>query len=75
MHTQAFVSIFIVILLESLLPTISLPSSAEEYSATVLRVSDGDSLSVLHEQMRVKVRVAGIDCPEKAQPWGREQEL
>ena len=46
---------------------------AETYQAQVVGVTDGDTIKVLrtnHEQ--VKIRLAGIDCPERAQPWGNQ---
>jgi micrococcal nuclease len=43
------------------------------YQATVVGVTDGDTITVLkvgNEQ--VKIRLAGIDCPERKQPWGNK---
>ena len=40
--------------------------------ATVTRISDGDTLTVTQNGEAVKVRVYGIDCPEKGQPHGEE---
>jgi len=37
----------------------------------VIAVADGDSLTVLRDdRQQIKVRLAGIDAPEKAQPFG-----
>ena len=39
----------------------------------VIAVADGDSVTVLDaQQQRHRVRLLGIDAPEKAQPWGAE---
>lgn len=41
----------------------------------VLTVSDGDTLSVRCEgatRQRQTIRIAAIDAPEQAQPWGRQ---
>lgn len=42
--------------------------------ATVTGVSDGDTMHVLIDGERVKVRLANIDAPEKKQDWGRRSE-
>jgi len=39
----------------------------------VLAVADGDTVTVLDaQQRRHRVRLLGIDAPERAQPWGAE---
>ena len=43
---------------------------AETFEASVVGVQDGDSLTVMHERQRVRVRLAGIDAPEHQQPYG-----
>jgi endonuclease YncB( thermonuclease family) len=51
---------------------VSIGASAETLTGTVVGVADGDTITVLdahHEQH--KIRVAGIDAPEKAQPFGQ----
>lgn len=37
----------------------------------VVGISDGDTITVLVDRGEVKVRVAGIDAPEKKQPFGQ----
>ncbi len=43
---------------------------ADEYKAKVVSVSDGDSLTVLHDNVREKVILFGVDCPELSQDFG-----
>jgi endonuclease YncB( thermonuclease family) len=43
---------------------------AEQFTGTVVGISDGDTISVLREGKAVKVRLYGIDAPEKAQAFG-----
>jgi endonuclease YncB( thermonuclease family) len=43
----------------------------ESYTGQVVAVADGDTITVLTtDYERIKVRFYGIDCPEKAQPYG-----
>ncbi|HEY6094180.1 MAG TPA: thermonuclease family protein [Gallionellaceae bacterium] len=48
------------------------PACAEEFDAKVIAVMDGDTVLVLRGEQRIKVRLANIDAPEKAQPFGSE---
>ena len=52
----------------------SLPSTVERptFTSTVLSVYDGDTLTVLVNDVREKVRLSGIDCPESDQPFGSQ---
>ena len=40
------------------------------FEAKGVGVSDGDTITVLDGRTRVKVRLNGIDCPERGQPFG-----
>lgn len=57
------------ILVESL---ISAPAFADILVGKVVAVSDGDTVTVLTENhVQVKIRIAGIDAPEKGQAFGQ----
>lgn len=44
---------------------------ADTYHAEVTAITDGDTVVVLQAYgQKVRVRLAGIDCPEVKQPWG-----
>jgi endonuclease YncB( thermonuclease family) len=43
---------------------------AEQLTGTVVGISDGDTISVLREGKGVKVRLDGVDTPEKTQAFG-----
>jgi endonuclease YncB( thermonuclease family) len=43
---------------------------AEQLTGKVVGISDGDTISVIRESKAVKVRIYGIDAPEKAQAFG-----
>jgi endonuclease YncB( thermonuclease family) len=42
----------------------------QPFDDRVVAVADGDTLSVLYETIRCRVRLAGIDAPEKGQAFG-----
>jgi endonuclease YncB( thermonuclease family) len=46
-------------------------ASRGRFAGKVVRVLDGDTIEVLRDGAAVRVRLAGIDCPEKAQPFGK----
>jgi len=46
-------------------------SYAESFDK-VIRILDGDTIEVLHNQRPERIRLYGIDCPEKAQAFGQK---
>ncbi|MFZ5863169.1 MAG: thermonuclease family protein [Nitrospirota bacterium] len=48
----------------------SLGAQGRELTGQVVGVSDGDTITVRSGRQTVKVRLAGIDCPEKRQAFG-----
>jgi endonuclease YncB( thermonuclease family) len=54
-----------------LLVAAPLACAAETLTGKVVSVADGDTLTLLVDTQRVKVRLAEIDAPERGQPWGR----
>jgi endonuclease YncB( thermonuclease family) len=47
-----------------------LPCPTWAWTGKVIGVSDGDTITVLRERQPQKIRLYGIDCPEKRQPFG-----
>jgi micrococcal nuclease len=47
-------------------------ASAEQFMGKVVGISDGDTSSVLRGGKAVKVRLHGVDTPEKAQVFGTQ---
>lgn len=58
-----------------LLLALTLPAacaSQESFTAKVVAIHDGDTISVLRDgQKQVRLRLSGIDCPELHQDFGR----
>lgn len=51
---------------------LSMPSIAETLTGRVVGISDGDTITVLDAaNQQHKIRLSGIDSPEKAQPYGQ----
>ncbi len=44
---------------------------ATDFTGRVVVVSHGDTLTVLHSGKAERIRLSGIDCPEKRQPFGK----
>ena len=51
---------------------LSTPCLATNYPGPVVSVLDGDTLEVLHNQRPERIRLHGIDCPEKGQAYGNK---
>ena len=49
-----------------------LPAFAEEFSGQVIGVIDGDTIDMLHNGKAKRIRLNGIDCPEKGQAYGQK---
>lgn len=50
---------------------LALAAQAETIAGRVVGIADGDTVTVLDAQkVQHKIRLAGIDAPEKAQPFG-----
>ena len=64
---RIFPSFFDLLILS--IPLFSL--ATDTFTGKVVGVSDGDTISVMREGRAMKVRIAGIDCPERGQPFGK----
>lgn len=55
-------------------PLISLPVKPsfanEQFTGKVVGVLDGDTIEVMNDGKAQRIRLEGIDCPEKNQPFG-----
>jgi micrococcal nuclease len=54
-----------------ILSLLLLPASCFAWSGQVVHVADGDTITVSRNAQRVKVRLYGIDTPEKSQYYGQ----
>jgi micrococcal nuclease len=50
----------------------SITSQALPWQGKVIGVSDGDTITVMHNGKGEKIRLYGVDCPEKAQDFGQK---
>jgi len=59
--------------LSVILSLILLPSTIAfaDFTGPVVSVLDGDTLEVLHNNHPERIRLSGIDCPEKGQAFGQ----
>ena len=63
-------SIFLPLLVLVFLSISLFSDATDTFTGKVVGVSDGDTISVMRAGKAVKVRLHGIDCPEKKQPYG-----
>ena len=49
-----------------------IPAISHAWQGKVVKVSDGDTIEVLHNGIAEKIRLYGIDCPEKKQDFGQK---
>ena len=46
-------------------------AQAADFTESVVSVLNGDTIEVMHNTHPERVRLSGIDCPEKGQPYGK----
>jgi micrococcal nuclease len=46
--------------------------AASTLTGKVVKIADGDTLTLLVAKTQIKVRLEGIDTPERGQPFGRK---
>lgn len=51
------------------------PVFADTITGKVTRVADGDTITVLRGKTQYKIRLVGIDAPEKTQAYGNQSKL
>jgi endonuclease YncB( thermonuclease family) len=60
-----------VVLLFLFLSLLSGQAYAASFTGKLVKVLDGDTIEVLHNDKAERIRLAQIDCPEKGQPFGQ----
>jgi micrococcal nuclease len=55
----------------ALLLLLPIPCLSSTFAGRVVRVLDGDTIEVLHNNKAERIRLSGIDCPEKRQAYGK----
>jgi endonuclease YncB( thermonuclease family) len=46
------------------------PLATSDFTGSVVGIIDGDTIEVLHNRHLERIRLSGIDCPEKDQVYG-----
>lgn len=60
----------------ALVIVLSMPAvNGQELTGEVISVADGDTLTILSNKQLIRVRLSGIDCPEKRQAFGQKAKL
>ena len=67
---KTFLLLFLLLFLLIPLSSQATDSQTTTFTGKVVGVSDGDTIKVMRAGRAVKVRLHGIDCPEKKQPFG-----
>lgn len=62
--------VFILTILLPFFASLSSPAHSQDFTGQVVSVLDGDTIEVLHNKKAERIRLQGIDCPEKGQPFG-----
>jgi micrococcal nuclease len=68
MNTQRFMQWGIVVLTQALIPCLALA----DFSGRDISVVDSQTIRVLNGKRLVTVRLYGVDCPAKKQPYGKQ---
>jgi micrococcal nuclease len=50
-------------------------AAGEDFTGRVVRISDGNSIGVMHQGREEKIRLHGVDTPEKKQPFSIQAKL
>ena len=56
--------------LTCLLVSIGTLAQSKDFTGKVVGVTDGDTISVMHDGRAEKIRLNGVDCPESSQAFG-----
>jgi endonuclease YncB( thermonuclease family) len=62
--------LWLVSLLVGIILTFASQAIAEQFTGKVVGVTDGDTIKVMRSGKAEKIRLAGIDCPERKQAYG-----
>jgi len=46
--------------------TLALSQPSAEFTAKVVGITDGDTITVLRDAQKIRIRLHGIDCPRRA---------
>lgn len=72
MKGEPMLSVFFALLIVTASPQEAPQDVPKELTGKVVAVTDGDTLTILADRRQVKVRLFGIDAPERSQAFGTQ---
>lgn len=71
-YRKLYRSCFNIKIMKALIPILLFAvSTFAQISGRVVGISDGDTVTILKDRSQIKIRLAGIDAPEKGQAFGQ----
>ena len=72
-NNRLTLKVYLILVILWLTLLISLTASADAITGRVVKVADGDTITILTQQKnQVKIRLNGIDTPERKQPYSNK---
>ena len=72
-NNRLTLKVYLILVILWLTLLISLKASADAITGRVVKVADGDTITILTQQKnQVKIRLNGIDTPERKQPYSNK---
>jgi len=60
------------IIINTTITILLVSTAAADFTGNVVRIIDGDTVVILRDKQKIRVRLSDIDAPEKKQPFGEQ---